>query len=135
MNLGNWQLDTINGGTFSIDGGVAFGVVPKPLWSNVITPDANNRVRFGANCLLARNGRHTVLFDAGYGDKYGKLDRNFWELEDGNPVLESLAALGVTPEDIDLIVMTHLHWDHAGGLNALRRPSEPSCRRFPTLVA
>ncbi len=116
MNLGNWQLDSINGGTFSIDGGVAFGVVPKPLWSNVIAPDANNRVRLGANCMLARDGRHTVLVDAGYGDKYGKLDRNFWELEEGNPVLDSLAALGVRPEDVDLVVMTHLHWDHAGGL-------------------
>jgi glyoxylase-like metal-dependent hydrolase (beta-lactamase superfamily II) len=116
MILGDWQLDTINGGTFSIDGGVAFGVVPKPLWSNVITPDANNRVRLGANCLLARNGRHTVLIDAGYGDKYGKLDRNFWELENGNPVVDGLAALSVSPEDVDLVVMTHLHWDHAGGL-------------------
>lgn len=116
MNLGNWQLDTINGGTFSIDGGVAFGVVPRPLWSNVIAPDANNRVRLGANCLLARDGRHTVLIDAGYGDKYGKLDRNFWELENGDPVLDSLAALGVMPEAVDLVVMTHLHWDHAGGL-------------------
>ncbi|MEX2111675.1 MAG: MBL fold metallo-hydrolase [Pirellulales bacterium] len=116
MNLGNWQLDSINGGTFSIDGGVAFGVVPKPLWSNVIAPDANNRVRLGANCLLARDGRRTVLVDAGYGDKYGKLDRNFWELECGNPVVDNLAAVGVSPEDVDLVVMTHLHWDHAGGL-------------------
>jgi glyoxylase-like metal-dependent hydrolase (beta-lactamase superfamily II) len=116
MNLGNWQLDTINGGTFSIDGGVAFGIVPKPLWSNLIAPDANNRVRLGANCLLARDGRHTVLVDAGYGDKYGKLDRNFWELESGNPIVDNLAALGVAPEDVDLVVMTHLHWDHAGGL-------------------
>jgi glyoxylase-like metal-dependent hydrolase (beta-lactamase superfamily II) len=116
MNLGNWQLDTINGGTFAIDGGVAFGIVPRPLWSNVIAPDANNRVRLGANCLLARDGRHTVLVDAGYGDKYGKLDRNFWELEPGNPIVDNLAALGVRPEDVDLVVMTHLHWDHAGGL-------------------
>ena len=68
MNLGNWQLDTINGGTFAIDGGVAFGVVPRALWEKLMPPDVNNRVRLGANCLLARDGCHTVLIDTGYGD-------------------------------------------------------------------
>ena len=54
MNLGNWQLDTVDGGTLSLDGGVVFGIVPKTLWSKVIAPDENNRVRLRNNCLLAR---------------------------------------------------------------------------------
>lgn len=115
MNLGNWQLDSINGGTFSIDGGVAFGIVPKTLWAKLMPPDEKNRVRLGANCVLARDGRHTLLIDAGYGSKYSALDRGFYELEQGNPVLDNLAALGVAPEDIDIVVLSHLHWDHAGG--------------------
>ena len=115
MNLGNWQLDSVHGGAFSIDGGVAFGVVPKSLWGALVPTDENNRVRLGANCMLARDGRHTVLIDCGFGDKYSRLDRGFWELEEGNPAVASLAALGVSPEDVDTVVLSHLHWDHAGG--------------------
>src|SRR5579863_3465136 len=115
MNLGNWQLDTVDGGTLSLDGGVVFGVVPKTLWSNVITPDENNRVRLRNNCLLARDGRHVVLVDTGYGSKYGPLDRRFYEMDEGNPVLDSLARLGVAADDIDTVVFSHLHFDHAGG--------------------
>jgi glyoxylase-like metal-dependent hydrolase (beta-lactamase superfamily II) len=115
MNLGNWQLDSINGGTFSIDGGVAFGIVPRTLWGKIMPPDENNRVRLGANCVLARDGRHTLLIDAGYGSKYTALDRGFYELEKGNPVVDGLASLGVNPDDIDTVVLSHLHWDHAGG--------------------
>jgi glyoxylase-like metal-dependent hydrolase (beta-lactamase superfamily II) len=115
MNLGNWQLDTVDGGTLSLDGGVVFGIVPKTLWLNVITPDENNRVRLRNNCLLARDGRHVVLVDTGYGSKYGPLDRRFYEMDDGNPVLDSLARLGVAADHIDTVVFTHLHFDHAGG--------------------
>ena len=115
MNLGNWQLDSVNGGTFSIDGGVAFGIVPRTLWGKIMPPDENNRVRLGANCVLARDGRHTLLIDAGYGSKYTALDRGFYELEKGNPVVDGLASLGVNPDDIDTVVLSHLHWDHAGG--------------------
>lgn len=115
IQLGNWQLDTVDGGTFSIDGGVAFGIVPKALWSKVAPPDENNRIRFRSNCLLARNGDHTVLIDTGYGSKYAPLDRKFWEMDEGDPVIESLATLGVTADDIDLVVFSHLHFDHSGG--------------------
>ena len=115
MHLGDWQLDGISGGTFLIDGGVMFGVVPRTLWSNIATPDALNRVPCASRCLLARNGRQTVLVDTGYGGKYGPLDRKFYGMEPGEPLLESLASLGVTPEDVNVVVLSHLHFDHAGG--------------------
>ncbi len=115
LQLGHWQLDSIHGGDFWLDGGVVFGVVPRTLWSTIAEPDSNNRIPISTNCLLARDGRHTILVDTGYGSKYAPLDRKFYSMEPGNPVLESLAALGVAPHEIDMVVFSHLHFDHAGG--------------------
>ena len=115
MQLGAWQLDTINGGRFRIDGGVLFGLVPKSLWALLATADEQNRVGCGNRCVLARDGRHTVLIDTGCGTKYTPLDRKFYAMEEGEPLLEDLAALGVAPADIDTVVLTHLHFDHVGG--------------------
>jgi glyoxylase-like metal-dependent hydrolase (beta-lactamase superfamily II) len=115
MQLGDWQLELVNGGSFLIDGGVMFGVVPKHLWSSVQPPDESNRIRCACHCVLARNGRQTVLVDTGYGGKYGPLDRKFYGMEPGEPLLESLAAVGVSADEIDIVVMGHLHFDHAGG--------------------
>jgi hypothetical protein len=77
VNLGNWQLDTIFGGALLMDGGVMFGVVPKMLWQKVVPADDANRLKYCVNCVLARDGRHTILIDAGYGVKYDPLDRRF----------------------------------------------------------
>ena len=115
MHLGVWQLDTINGRRFRIDGGVLFGLVPKTLWGSLVQADAQNRVLCGNQCVLARDGRHTVLIDTGCGTKFVPLDRRFYALEEGDPLLEDLAALGVGPEDVDTVLLTHLHFDHAGG--------------------
>ncbi len=115
MNLGNWQLDTVDGGDFCLDGGVVYGIVPRRLWEKITPPDALHRIRIRNNCVLARDGRHTVLIDTGYGGKYAPLDRNFYELEEGEPLRRSLDWLGVGPEEIDTVVFSHLHFDHAGG--------------------
>lgn len=130
MNLGNWQLDTVDGGAFSLDGGVVYGVVPKTLWEKATPPDERNRLRFGNHCVLARDGRHTLLVDTGYGGKHLPLDRAFYAMDDGEPLLASLAALGVDADDVDAVVFTHLHFDHAGG--AVRR--DPSGRLVPTFA-
>jgi glyoxylase-like metal-dependent hydrolase (beta-lactamase superfamily II) len=115
MHVGNWEVNTIHSGSFSIDGGVMFGVVPRTLWSQVLTPDAQNRIRCGGHCLLGRDGRHTVLVDTGYGSKHDLLDRQFYAMEEGDPLLASLAQRGVAPEQVDTVVFSHLHFDHAGG--------------------
>ncbi len=125
MNLGNWQLDTVDGGNLSLDGGVLFGIVPKVLWEKLAPPDAQNRVRVRNNCVLARDGRHTVLIDTGYGGKHMPLNRQFYRMDDGDPVCGGLASLGVAPEEIDTVIFTHLHFDHVGGAshcNGDRRP-------------
>jgi glyoxylase-like metal-dependent hydrolase (beta-lactamase superfamily II) len=115
VNVGNWQLDTVDGGALSLDGGVMYGIVPRTLWQKVTPPDAQNRLRFRTNCVLARDGRHTLLIDAGYGGKHLPLDRSFYEMDAGEPLLRSLASLGVAPEEVDTVVLSHLHFDHAGG--------------------
>jgi glyoxylase-like metal-dependent hydrolase (beta-lactamase superfamily II) len=115
MHLGNWQLDSVNGGMFHLDGGVMFGVVPRTLWKNVAAPDELNRIQCANNCVLARDGTHTLLIDTGYGGKFSPLDRRFYNMEEGEPLLAGLAALGVAPDDVDTVVLSHLHFDHVCG--------------------
>ncbi len=135
FTVGNWQLDVINGGTFWLDGGVMFGVVPKTLWQHVAEPDAQNRILCSNNCVLARDGRQTVLIDTGYGDKFGPLDRRFYKMEEGAPLLRSLAELKVSPDEIDTVIFSHLHFDHVCGATTLgargeRVPLFPKARHI-----
>lgn len=115
MQIGNWKLQTVSGGRFLIDGGTMFGVVPKPLWQRTIPPDDLNRIPSNTNCVLARDGQHCVLIDTGYGGKIPEREARYLESEPGVPIVDHLAALGVTPEEITMVIFSHLHFDHAGG--------------------
>ncbi len=115
MQLGQWQLETLNGGRFWLDAGVMYGVVPKTVWQSVTPPDELNRIPLAIHCVLARNGRQTILVDTGFGGKMSLLDRSAYAADPGDPLIESLAAVNLTPQDIDLVVFSHLHWDHVGG--------------------
>jgi glyoxylase-like metal-dependent hydrolase (beta-lactamase superfamily II) len=115
MQLGNWQIETASGGEFWLDGGAMFGVVPKPLWNRRQPSDEANRIRLRTNCVLARDGNRTVLIDTGYGGKNSAKEQEQMRLEPDEPLLASLAALNVSPEEIDIVLFSHLHFDHAGG--------------------
>lgn len=133
MQFGAWQLDTVSGGKLRLDGGAMFGVVPKPLWEKKQPADERNRIRMATNCLLARDGKHTIVIDTGPGGKHTPRERDFLALEPGEPLLESLEALGVSAESVDLVVLTHLHFDHAGGATHLEEngrvvPTFPNAR-------
>ncbi len=135
MQLGNWQLDAINGGRIKLDGGVMFGVVPRTLWQKVVTPDELNRVPCTNRCILARDGQHTVLIDTGYGGKHPKLERRFYDMEEGEPLLRSLAKLGIAAEQIDTVILSHLHFDHVCGATRQSKPGQltltfPRARHF-----
>lgn len=114
MQLGDLTLDLVSDGTFRLDAGSLFGVVPRRLWARFFTPDAENCLRLSLNCLLIRGGRRTILVDTGLGAKLTERQRRFWGLEREGDLIQNLAALGVAPEEIDVVVNTHLHADHCG---------------------
>ncbi|MHC5112965.1 MAG: MBL fold metallo-hydrolase [Planctomycetota bacterium] len=120
--LWTWQL--LRAGAFGLDGGSMFGVVPKSLWSGLTPPDDANRIPLQTNCLLLTDGPATVLIETGYGDKWSDRERGFYDLE-RRTVLDALREVDVAPDDIDLVVVTHLHFDHAGGLTHLDASGAP----------
>jgi glyoxylase-like metal-dependent hydrolase (beta-lactamase superfamily II) len=119
MKLGQFTVTTVSGGRFRSDGGTMFGVVPKVLWSKLIPVDANNCIAQATNCVLVQTERQKILIDTGYGPKLQDKERAILGAEPGNPIVTSLSAQGVTPEEIDVVILSHLHFDHAGGGVAL----------------
>jgi len=115
MHLGNIEVRFIDGGAFGLDGGAMFGVVPKVLWEKKSPPDANNRIRMRANSLLVRAEKKTILIETGNGTKLDPKLRSIYNVQDGDPLMDSLTHTGVTPDQIDLVINTHLHFDHCGG--------------------
>ncbi len=114
--MGGIELHAVQDGTFRLDGGAMFGIVPKPVWEKVAAPDERNRILLSLNCLLIRSGGRIVLVDTGLGDKH---DARFCDLyavdRSRTTLLQGLARIGVRPGDVDVVVLTHLHFDHAGG--------------------
>jgi glyoxylase-like metal-dependent hydrolase (beta-lactamase superfamily II) len=115
MKTGSIEWQLVSDGTFRLDGGAMFGVVPKPLWEIKAPPDERNRIRLGTNCLLLRTDGQTILVDTGLGRKESAKFRDIYGIADDANLADSLAEAGVTPPDVDLVVITHLHFDHAGG--------------------
>lgn len=116
--VGSMELVSVSDGFFALDGGAMFGVVPRPLWETKLAPDARNRVRLAARCLVAidRDAGRVILVDDGLGAKLAPrradilaLDRSAGGLDGG------LAALGLSRDDVTDVLLSHLHFDHAGG--------------------
>lgn len=134
MQLGPFELISLSDGRFRLDGGAMFGVVPKPLWERRAPADDRNRIQLALRPLLVRTGTHNVLIDAGVGDKMGPKDVDIYALERTRHLDHGLADVGLSAADIDVVVATHLHFDHVGGLTALAdgevRPRFPNARHF-----
>jgi glyoxylase-like metal-dependent hydrolase (beta-lactamase superfamily II) len=111
--VGSLELAVLSDGTFRLDAGAVFGVVPRPMWEPMVEDlDESHRTGLGLNCLLLRSEGKTILIETGVGDKA----RESWQaspLEEGN-LLSDLAAHGLRPEDVDIVINTHLHADHCG---------------------
>jgi glyoxylase-like metal-dependent hydrolase (beta-lactamase superfamily II) len=115
IELGGLRITLVREDIYWWDGGVMFGVVPKTLWGRRQTPDELNRLPLGLNCYIVETGEHTILLDTGGGDKLEARARERMKLPaTPRPLPEAIAAAGIDPEQIDIVVNTHLHWDHCG---------------------
>ncbi|HEY0308040.1 MAG TPA: MBL fold metallo-hydrolase [Acidobacteriaceae bacterium] len=131
--LGDFELTVCTDGTFLLDGGAMFGVVPKPLWSRRAPADEANRILLGLNSVVVRTGKQTIVIETGMGNKQSPKMR---ELQ-GNQelLLQSYAAAGIDPSEVDIVINSHLHFDHCGWNTTLHpdgsvTPTFPNARYF-----
>ncbi len=128
LTLGDFELTVFSDGTYPLDGGAFFGVVPKVMWSKKVSADERNYITSGLNSLLVRTGKETVLIETGIGNKLSERMIKFY----GQPakLLDNLAAAGIAPQDIDIVINSHLHFDHCGW-NTVRDKNGKIAPTFP----
>ena len=128
MTLGDFELSSFSDGTYVLDGGAFFGVIPKVMWSRKVVTDEKNYVTSGLNSLLVRTGKQNVLIETGIGNKLPDRMVKFY----GQPakLLDNLAAAGIEPKDIDIVINSHLHFDHCGW-NTVRDKNGKIVPTFP----
>jgi len=119
VRFGKLELDIVRGSGFRLDGGAMFGVVPKVLWEKKFPADERNRIGLATNCLLVRGGGYTALVESGLGEKWDEKSREMYAIEGSRTIAGGLAQKGVRPDDVDALVLSHLHFDHAGGATRL----------------
>jgi glyoxylase-like metal-dependent hydrolase (beta-lactamase superfamily II) len=132
MQLGDFELTPLLDGYFRLDGGAMFGVVPKTLWQRRIPADERNRITMAMRPLLVR-GERLMIIDAGCGDKMDARSADIYAFDRRENLDVTLARAGVRAEDIEIVLASHLHFDHAGGFTArdatgLVRPRFPNAR-------
>jgi glyoxylase-like metal-dependent hydrolase (beta-lactamase superfamily II) len=126
------KLHAIEGNRQWLDGGAMFGSVPRTLWSRWAEPDEQGRVELACRALLIDEGERKILLETGIGAFFGpELRRRYGVVEERHVLLDSLAALDLSDEDIDVVVLSHLHFDHAGGLLAAWQNGAPERLLFP----
>ena len=133
MQVGEFEVTVCTDGTYRLDGGAMFGIVPKPLWEKRASADEQNRILLGLNSVVVRTGKQTVLIEIVVGNKQTAKMREFHANQELLPA--SLAAAGVRPEEVDVVINTHLHFDHCGGNTTLQAdgsvtPTFPNARYF-----
>ena len=133
--LGDFELSLVRHSVYWWDGGAVFGVVPKTLWGRHAAADDLNRIPVAFNCYLVRTGGHTVLIETGGGDKMDERARERMKLPAAQePLPEAIARHGIDPESIDIVINSHLHWDHCGWNTVPRGnrwdPAFPRARYF-----
>src|SRR6188768_1527040 len=116
MMLGDYRVEIIPDTEFRLDGGAMFGVVPRVLWERVSPPDELNRVKLNMNCLFIDTGKEKILIETGIGEKWTPKELSVHGIFRKRPFAETLfEKTGCRPDDITIVINTHLHFDHAGG--------------------
>ena len=131
--LGELEITVLTDGYFLLDGGAMFGVVPRPLWLKRVTPDAENRMLMGSNVVVIRDGKRTVIIETGLGNKLDAKMRAIYGAQQMLPA--SFAAAGIRMEDVDVVINSHLHFDHCGwnttlGADGALLPAFPNARYY-----
>jgi glyoxylase-like metal-dependent hydrolase (beta-lactamase superfamily II) len=126
--LGDFELTILSDGTYFLDGGAMFGVVPKPLWEKRAPADELNRILLGLNTVVVRTGKHTVAIETGIGNKLDPKLRAIHRNKEQLP--RAFEAAGIRPEEIDIVINSHLHFDHCGW-NTTRMPDGRIVPTFP----
>jgi glyoxylase-like metal-dependent hydrolase (beta-lactamase superfamily II) len=131
MQFGDYRVEIVPDCEFRLDGGAMFGVVPRSLWSKFCPPDERNRIRMSMNCVLIDTGKERVLIETGIGDKWSDKHRTMYGIDRKRSLAESVEAIaGVNPQDVTIVVNTHLHFDHCGG-NTIQDQSGETRAQFP----
>jgi glyoxylase-like metal-dependent hydrolase (beta-lactamase superfamily II) len=115
LTVGDFRVTLVRAGSYWWDGGAMFGVVPKTLWSKTQTADDQNRVEAGFNCFVVEADGHRILIDTGGGIRHEPRAAERMRLSGPAKLREVLARQGFDPDSFDLVINTHLHWDHCGG--------------------
>ncbi len=136
MQFGDYRVEIVPDSEFRLDGGAMFGVVPRTLWGKVCPPDDQNRIKMNMNCVFMEAGNERILIETGIGEKWSAKQTAMYGITRQQPLSESLQALaGVKPENITIVINTHLHFDHAGGNTVINgegvaTPAFPNARYF-----
>ena len=135
MKIGPYTVNSVETGTFSLDGGAMFGVVPWVFWSKLNPPDDRQRIQLAARCWLLQGNGKTILVDDGNGTKWSEKLKDIYRLDNSKSnLISSLKNYGVTPADITDVILTHLHFDHAGGSTTMENgkpvPTFPKARYY-----
>ena len=129
MQIGRFKLTNIAGGDFMLDGGAMHGIIPKPMWQKVSPADDRNRVALSTNCLLVESDEHKILIDTGIGSKL--TDKATEQMAAQFLLDQSLATHGIAANEIDYVIFTHLHFDHAGGATRHAIEDDPASKLVP----
>ena len=118
--IGKWKVSILETGNFWLDGGAMMGSVPKVLWEKTNPPDSENRIKLSLRCLLLDNGENVVLIESGMGNKFSdNFSKMFNVSQSKNPLSDTLSKFGYSNKDITHMILTHLHFDHAGGATVM----------------
>ncbi len=133
VTMGEFEIIVLTDGYFLLDGGAMFGVVPRPLWLKRATPDAENRILMGSNVLVVRDGKRTVVIETGLGNKLDARMRGIYGARQMLP--SSFAASGIRLDEVDVVINSHLHFDHCGWNTTLDehgslKPAFPNARYY-----
>ncbi len=134
MKVGDTEYFLVNDGTFKLDGGAMFGVVPKPVWQKYFIPDEQNRITLGTNTLVIRRKNRVALVDLGMGDKFDSKLLSIYDIKRERNLIENLSNYGISRDEVTDVIFTHGHLDHTGwatiNFNGSLKPTFPNAKYY-----